>query len=224
MLSTPTAAHNPERDRVSGVLLIAGGLCGVLVMAHHPHGRDLLESGRFASQAGRNALLHGAALIVVGAIVLGLLGLRRRLAGSDLATAAMVAYAFAAVAVISAAAASGFVATELIGRIVEAGNTASDTDRALLSYTNLLNGAFAKVHVVASSLSILLWGAAILRDRGLARAAGIGGVVIGTVLLGGFFAGHLRMDVHGFGIATFAQSAWLVWVGVLLFGGSDSPP
>ena len=129
----------------------------MLVMAHHPHGRDLLEAGRFASQARLNAVLHGGALLGVGAIFLGLLGLRRRLASSDLATAAIVAYGFAVVAVISAAVASGFVATELIGRIVDAGTGAADIDRALLTYTHLLNGAFAKVDVVASSLAILLF-------------------------------------------------------------------
>jgi hypothetical protein len=46
MLSTPAAAHNPERDPGGGVLFLAGGFCGMLVMAHHPHGRDLLEAGQ----------------------------------------------------------------------------------------------------------------------------------------------------------------------------------
>ncbi|HUF31379.1 MAG TPA: hypothetical protein VMM77_12075 [Gemmatimonadaceae bacterium] len=44
--------------------------------------------------------------------------------------------------------------------------------------------------------------------------------------------GYLEMAVHGFGIITFAQSAWLMWVGVLLWrgekpeksAGSDSLP
>jgi hypothetical protein len=31
-----------------------------------------------------------------------------------------------------------------------------------------------------------------------------------------FFAGHLTLDVHGFGVITFAQSAWLISIGVLL--------
>ena len=44
---------------------------------------------------------------------------------------------------------------------------------------------------------------------------------IGALLLAGFFAGHLRVDVHGFGIVTFAQSAWLLWVGALLLRGGD---
>ena len=29
-------------------------------------------------------------------------------------------------------------------------------------------------------------------------------------------SGYLRLDVHGFGIVTFSQSIWLIWLGVLL--------
>lgn len=219
MLSTPAAAHNPERETASGILLIAGALCGMVVMTLHPHGREIIEAGRFAAMARLNAGVHAAALFGVGGVFLGLLGLRRRLAGSDLATAAVVAYGFGAVAVMSAAIASGFVATDLLGRIVEAGNAPAELDRALLSYTHLINGAFAKVNVVASSLSLLLWGTAIQRTGRLPRAAGIAGLVIGALLLGGFLAGHLRVDVHGFGIVTFAQAAWLIAMGVLLLRG-----
>jgi len=224
MMSAMEVSHKPERQLAGGALLVAGSLCGVLAMAHHPRGRDLLEAGRFLAMARVNAAVHGAALLGVGAVFLGLLALRRRLAGTDLATAAMVAYGFAAAAVISAAVASGFVATELIGRIAEQGDAAAGLERALLGYTHLLNEAYAKVYVAASSLSLVLWAAAILRTRRLSPAAGVAGAGIGAVVLFSLVAGLLRLDVHGFGLVTFAQSAWLAWVGVLLAGAPEGRP
>jgi hypothetical protein len=31
--------------------------------------------------------------------------------------------------------------------------------------------------------------------------------------------GHVRLDVHGFGLIVLVQSAWYVWVAVLLMRG-----
>jgi hypothetical protein len=42
------------------------------------------------------------------------------------------------------------------------------------------------------------------------------GVVVAAGILLEFFAGHLELDVHGFGIVAFAQSAWMIWLGAVL--------
>jgi hypothetical protein len=36
------------------------------------------------------------------------------------------------------------------------------------------------------------------------------------VSLAAFFGGHLRLNIHGFGLFIFAQSAWAILVGALL--------
>jgi hypothetical protein len=41
-------------------------------------------------------------------------------------------------------------------------------------------------------------------------------MAVGSLVLLFFLAGHLRLDVHGFGIVVLAQSAWFIWVGILL--------
>ena len=55
--------------------------------------------------------------------------------------------------------------------------------------------------------------------HGLALAA----VPAAILLL--FFVGHLKLDVHGFGIVMLAQSAWMIWIGILLCreGGEAVP-
>jgi hypothetical protein len=205
-----------KRDTFAGILLIAGSLVGMLVMMLHPTARDLMSQENFARLATLNAGVHGAALASLPILFLGLLGLARRLGPSDLTTAALVVYGLGAVAIVSAAVASGFVATPMFQRMLSAGAGSRDVYSALLYYTGVVNQGFAKVNVVASSVAILLWSAAILRSRRMARSAGIVGVFIGACVLLAFWAGHLRLDVHGFGIVTFAQSGWLIWVGVLL--------
>ena len=76
---------------------------------------------------------------------------------------------------------------------------------AFLLYTGLWNQGFAKVYLVASCAAIVLWSVAILRGASMPRGAAIAGLVLAGAILLAFFAGHLGLDVHGFGIMTLAQ-------------------
>jgi hypothetical protein len=203
-----------RRDVAAGVLLIVGAAAGVVVMGLHPtaHGLMSPESGSHLAQL--NVVVHGLALATVPMILLGLLALSRRLAPSDLAIAALVVYAWGCVAVMSAAVASGFVSPRVIARM--AATDGSRMPDEFLLYTGFLNQGFAKVDVVATSVGILLFSAAILRGGRLSRPVGAFGAAVMTAILLLFFVGHLRLDVHGFGMVIFAQSAWLIWVGVLM--------
>lgn len=215
--------RNLPRDVVSGLLLIAGSLAYMLVMTIHPTAHDLMTAESFARQARMGVLVHGLALAATPIVFLGLLGLSRRLGPSDLATAGLVVFGFGGVAVMSAAVASGFVATPLIGRLLTAEGASRDVYHALLGYTGLVNQGFAQVHVVAFSVAILLWSAAILVTGRMSRAAGIAGVVVGLGVLLVFFSGHVRLDVHGARIVFFAQSGWLIWLGSLLCRTEGKP-
>ena len=205
---------NAIRERAAGSLLIAGSAAGVVVMALHPTAHGLMDSEAGRRLAQLNVVVHGLALAAVPTVFLGLLGLRRRLGSSDLATAALVVFGWGCVAVMTAAVASGFIAPGVIARM--AATDGSAMPEAFLRYTGLLNQGFAKVHVVATSVGILLFSAAILRGGRLSRAVGVFGGIVGVLVPLLLFVGHLRLDVHGFGIVMIAHSAWLVWVGVLL--------
>jgi hypothetical protein len=208
--------RNTQRDVVSGSLLIGASVAGMLVMSLHPTARDIITAENFPRLAQLNVMVHGMALVAVPVLFLGLLGLARRLGPSELTTAGLVAYGFGGGALISAAVASGFVAPAVIERMLAAEGESRGVYEALLAYTGLVNQGFAKVDVVASSAAILLWSAAILTSGRMARAAGVAGAVVGAGVLLAFLSGQLRLDVHGFGIVTFAQSGWLIWLGILL--------
>jgi hypothetical protein len=206
-------------DRLSAILLVAGALAGVVVMALHPTAHGLLSPENGPRLTRLNTFVHGLALAAVPALFFALLGLTRRLGATDLSIAALVVWGFGGVAVTSAAVASGFVAPGAIARIVA--ENGSRVPQAFLVYTGLWNQGFAKVYLVASCAAILLWSAAILRGSRVPGGAGIAGIVLAGAVLAAFFAGHLGLDVHGFGVMTLAQSIWLVWIGIALWKESS---
>jgi hypothetical protein len=120
------------------------------------------------------------------------------------------------VAAIMAATASGFLAPVLIERAAALQGEARGANDALLHYTGHVNQAFARLLVAWSSVAIALWSAAILRTRLLPRALGVLGAVIALATLAVLLAGHLRLDVHGFGAVVLAQALWLIPVGLEL--------
>jgi hypothetical protein len=205
-----------KRDVVSGVLLIVASLLGMLVMLHHPVGHDILEGGNFERMAGLNQLLHGIAIASIPMTFLGLMGMWRRLAPSDLATAGLVVWAFGGLAVLIAAAASGFVATDVMKEMNGAEGAMRDTYRLFADYTHSWNQAFAKVDVVATSVALLLFAFSIEKTKRFNRLVGLLGLVIGGATLLAFFGGKLKLNVIGFGFVIFAQAAWLIAVAAVL--------
>jgi hypothetical protein len=62
----------------------------------------------------------------------------------------------------------------------------------------------------------VLWSAAILRSGALARALGLYGCALGPLTVLAFVSGHVRLDVHGFGLIVLGQAAWFTSAGELL--------
>jgi len=194
------------QERRSAIALLIGVVAPLLIMGMHPTGGDITRGG--ARLVMLNHVVHGVALAAQPVVFLGLLGLWRSVR-SDAATAALVFYAFAIVAILSAATLSGFVAPDIV------------SDRALLGYTYELNQGFAKVSVAAIGASLILWGAA-LRSARLPAAAGL---IIGAVLALGVLTGWLSLSARGIVMVTLLQGVWIVLVAAHLlregFHGGD---
>ena len=203
--------ESDRRDVKSGVLLIVVAALGVAVMAFHPTGHGLMDPATATRLTLVNAVVHGTAIATAPILFLAMLGVWRYLGPSDVTTAALVAFGFAAVALMGAAIASGFVAPGVISRIVAA--QGSKIPDAFLLYTSLWNQGFAKVQAVSSSVGIVLWSVAILRTGRMPSAVGWYGIVIGAAISLLLMAGAFALDIHGFGAVTLAQSAWLAAVG-----------
>ena len=213
-------------DRKSGLALIAGSIGLIITMALHPTGHDLLAPGQFDRIARLVVAVHTLALASIPVMFSGTLGLSRRLASPDkLSVCAVVAYGFAGIAAMNAAALSGLVAPGLARQMAAATPASANLWSVLFTYNGFLNQAFAMVFVVASSVALTLWSASILRNGVLTRGVGVYGCVLGPLTVVAVLSGHLRLNVHGFGLVVLGQAIWFVIVGVSLIrnGTSQAP-
>ena len=127
----------------------------------------------------------------------------------------LVAYAFGTVALIIAAAASGWLAPAALRGGLNPQGEVTEIARALFRQSGHLNQAFAAIGFALVAAAIVLWSAALLRLR-IARGLGIVGLVVGAVVLIGIGSGT-GLPLHGFGgIAMLGQLVWMLWAGALL--------
>lgn len=201
---------------MGGGALIAGALFLIVTMSLHPTGHELFEPGQFEPVARLSVAVHALAIASLPFSYFGLLVLSRRLGGAA-ALGALVSHGVGALAGTVAAAVGGFVAPELAGEALAAEPAARDGWHRLLEYNHMLNQTFASILVVGSSAAIALWSAAILRSLAIARWIGVYGLAAGPLAILALASGHLRLDVHGFGLVVLVQSVWLVAVGVCLW-------
>jgi hypothetical protein len=99
----------------------------------------------------------------------------------------------------------------------------ADMWRAVLILNGHLNQAFAMIFVVASSSAIFLWSIAMLRSGLFSRSLGIYGCVVAPLTLIAVLSGHVRLNVHGFGMVILGQAIWFISAGVLLWKENQEP-
>lgn len=204
-------------DRVSGLALIAGSACMIITMSLHPTGHDLLAPGQLAPMAQLTLGVHALALMSMPLLFLGALGLSQYLGTAErFSLAALVAYGFAIVAGMNAAVFSGLVAPGVARNILTSDPSRAEAWRIAFQYNGALNQGFARVLVVASSLAILLWSVSLVRNAALSRGVAIYGCMLGPLTMIAVISGHLRLDVHGFGVVLLGQAVWFIIVGSLL--------
>jgi hypothetical protein len=163
-----------------------------------------------------NRAVHSLAIAGTIASVYGFTGLRRHLRGRrSLADAALVSYAFGAVAVMFAAIASGFIQTELAARGMAAGDAGQESYAAVREFAWAFNQACTKVFVVAGSIGIALFSVAMMPDPRFGAALGTTGVLVGLVAVVATVAG-LPMNIHGFGAIVLGHGIWMLWTGARL--------
>ncbi len=212
----PTVATMTD-DRLGGIALIAGSVGTIVTMALHPTGHDLFEPGQLEPVSQLNMGAHALGILSMPMLFLGALAVARRVAEPHrLGISGLVVYGFALAAGMAAATVSGFIAPDLAREMVAADVEPDESWGLLFHYNGMLNQAFASVLVIASSVAILLWSAAIVKTGALARGIGVYGLFLSPVIILALLSGHLRLDVHGFGMVVLGQSIWFIVTGALL--------
>lgn len=210
----PIASYN----RSAAVALVLGFVAGLVTMATHPTGHDVIERATAGGANTLNSAVHVLALLGQALLVCGCLYLTVHLrTRRDLAVAAFVAFAFGSVAIFIAAGASGFLAPMSVRGIGEADEARRAAMMAALSYTGTINQAFAKLSVLFSCIAIALWSAAILIGREMPRRLGLFGLVLGAGLAGAVWIGVLPLHIHGFMLVVIVQGTWFTLAAVNLW-------
>lgn len=201
-------------DRKAGIAVIAGSLGGILTMAIHPTGGGSLTAEQVAHLSMVSAAAHSLAMVSVLLLFLGACGLARRTAAADrISFAAIVTYGFACVAIVIAAAVSGFVVPGILKHMVRDVPAAAHQWQIVIDGIFQINQAFARIYSVAASMAIILWSVSALRNGGLGQGAAIYGCVIAPLIILGIGIGHLRLDVHGMAVVMLGQAIWFIAAG-----------
>ena len=161
---------------------------------------------------------HGLALVSVLVLFLGGCGLTRALAGPDrLAFCAVVTFGFACVAVMVAAAVSGWVAPDMMGMMDRDVPEAGAMWRIAIASMFRVNQAMSRIYSVGTALAILLWSLSSLRGARLSPGVAWYGCVASPVVAVLILVGHLRLNVHGMTVVMLSEVVWFVGMGLGLW-------
>ena len=197
-------------NKKAGLALIVGSVGGMVTMAIHPT-RDS------ASLAQLSGVAHSLALVSVLLLFLGACGLSRFLDAPDrLAFSALVTFGFAAVAVMIAAAVSGWIVPDLMRLMAHDLPSSAPQWEITMTSVFRFNQVFSRIYSIAGAGAITLWSIASLRSGRLSRGLALYGCVTAPLVALLIFVGHLRLNVHGMTVVMVSQVIWFVGMGVSL--------
>lgn len=209
---------------------LVGALLTLAVMLLHPTGAEAVADAGTGGSRHVLALaraVHGVAIGAIPLLLAGMTALSWRLrAQRDLAVGGLVCFALASLAVLVAAVMSGLVAPALLDRLPAAGDPLRDVAFQQLHYTGVLNQAFAKVYVALAGAAFVFWSIAMRGDSAFPGVVRWYGVVAGVLPFAGVAAGHLRLDVRGFGLVMLLHATWMMAAAWCARGTTppDGPP
>ena len=195
-------------DLVSCLVVAAGSVLSVALMAHHPTtgaadvASALLEIAREARQT---RLVHGGLIALMLLVFHGLVTFARAL-GWHLARvrAGTLAYGLGVVLHTLAALTNGFVVPALAERNSGRTETELEALRPLLAQAHVANQALAMTAVVAMSAAIFVWSCALLGRGRFALVLGLFGLLMGGAHALWIPTGHVHL---GRGAKVGAKSA-----------------
>jgi len=204
-------------DRKSGIALIAGSIGGIVTMAIHPTAGGPLTAEQIGRLAIVSGVAHALAMVSTLVLFLGAFGLAKHIATSDrMSFAGIVIFALACMAIVIAAAVSGFIVPGIMQHMAhDVANMR--TWQIVIDAVFQINQAFANIFSVAASIAVILWSASSLRNRGLGRGVAIYGCTVGALIIAGIGIGHLRLNVHGMAVVWLGLTIWFIVAGAELY-------
>lgn len=225
-LSSPTPRILALRP--IGLMLVGIGLLSVAVALHHPEPASRGDStavalASIAGEAQEIYSVHGTLILLMLLTVLGLREIFRKSGldgvrlswGMSLMAIGMTSMSMAAVI-------NGFSIPLFASKYPLPLTPESDAAaRAILFLGSSINRVFANIAVLATSASAALIGAAMLKRAGLGRIAGMVGIAVGAISLGGLMLGLFELDYAGFNLTNALLYLWVALVGLWAATGAS---
>lgn len=211
------------------MLLIATAVLAVAGMAHHPTGSGGDDASVVASIAAVGAIARGVHGLLVSLMLLQawlLLEILRPGTSAALDRLGMLAWLLGTLLMTGAALLSGFAAPALAADALGGDAETMARTRDLLAFGHVLNQVLSKAGLACWMAAVAAWSlglpARARGDRWLLALAVFGGLLAAVTLVG-LGSGHLRLDVHGMGLAMLGLSAWLAGLGAAAIAGRTTP-
>lgn len=213
-------SSHPHGARTGGILLTACTLSSILAMAHHPTVGAVGVAdaiARLNDMADHAAWVHGILIALMLLIFHAYTeyALQRGIE-RPLVRLGLVSYGAGTVAMIGAAAISGWVSAKAAGLILTPNDQDLRTLALFINFSHVLNQTFANIGSLAMSGGILAWGIGLVHDRGWPRIVGGIGILAGVAPAVALVAGGLRLDVHGMMLVVLVQALFNLGIGALL--------
>jgi hypothetical protein len=211
-----------KRTTIHGISLIIGTVGLIITMTIHPTALNVHGPiDELMRVLNLDRLTHSIALLALPFTVFGYAGIFYRLRWNNpWALFGLIVFVFSALAVMIAAFCDGFIAANLIQRMVNVDESTEKQLRMLLLYNTELNQICAKVYVVGSAWSFILWSVAILKLGKFEHIVGFVGFTVGILSLVLLFG--VPMNAHGFGLVVFSQAIWSFLLAASLLKSEDS--
>ena len=219
----PTANGVPSRTKAAGIVLVLSSALTVAAIAHHPTVTRAASPSDVLAQIVRFARLdqavHAAVIVAACGLLFGLVvfALRRSVRDGG-ALAGLIAYAVGTGPVMAAALIDGFLIPAIATRFASGDPQTVRTALVLVTACAAAIQIATKTWLLATSAAIVIWSLGLVRERGLVRAAGVGGIAA-TALALVVIAFTRSLNPHNLGVVALAQTLWYVAIGALLIRG-----
>jgi len=198
----------------SGMALITGAIIMTITMVMHPTGGNLEHLRHISTMI---IITHSLAILSIPVTLFGLWGLTKKLsADNSWSIGAFITMCMGMFAVLLAAAVNGLALPFFISRYHETTPEMANSLSLLLTYNMSLNHAFDYIFIGDVCIAISLWSVVIIKTHNFPKWAGYLGLITCVLVIAGFIAGFIFVDLTGFRVFIAGLVVWMVIVGFLL--------
>jgi len=198
----------------SGTALITGAAIMTITMVMHPTGGSLEHLRHISTMI---IVTHSLAILSIPVTLFGFWGLTKKLsADNPWSMGAFITMCIGLFAVLLAAAVNGLALPLFISHYQETSPEMTNSLTLLLTYNSALNHAFDYIFIGGVCIAVSLWSVVVIKTSDFPKWVGYFGLFTCILVVSGFIAGFIFVNLTGFRVFIAGLVVWMVIVGVML--------